>query len=788
MAITDSPQLLVIVLTFLYVVFIFRRLFDRLIVHYLPLGIGCVSGIVICDIFGGMKGLPYITFDRERAIWEVAADVVVSYCVACVAILNLDIVPFKQLMFLHPGVVILFCLLETLFFQLHKPSDLPLKKIWRLYERRCIRWPVRLSILDCGGQEIYHAAHHIYMTAHSTYLIVFRLIDLDQHFASALSRIRFWLASVAAHAQHPEARVVLVATHAASVPPARRDEALKRLEAAVTRRYCARLASDVIAIDNAERSESEEGIRRLRQVIWDTATKAEFVRQPSRVSWFHFADYINNIKWRHRKATTDSLVTTRSALWKDLQIPCRLSNRGEFGRMLRLFHDRGDIFTDLCSQDLNGSVLLDPTILERAARCLIPRNNKPRRVFFSHERLNSHLRHLEVDTDSLLAMLETLGFVLPLGDSSQYLVPQNLSKRPAGTEPLIQDPSFVFRFDFEDFDPQAIFFRLLSKMLDAGLNQSDLRRNAALFRSQNGSRFSLEIDDDFRLWLRSSDNDEESALGTAYFVLGLLQRVCRRHFQFAAFQMQAPCECSKAAQATDCSDADFVTVVDFQEWPCSRLTRRFPSRRLSYICNHDPTLLSSLDGGRLSADRRAQVDAKVSAASGLQMPEAVPTDVFVSCAQQDRHFLFEELLLVLEAPWTLSDVVDDKDPEVKKLLETSLTVSANFCDDASPGMVELWSSAQRRDADLRQASVVLAIVSLFSATDVECREERCKALMLNKPVIPVFLNGCRSPLDLIGVKGLHRPSCEGRELAREFYVPLLRSLQSAAGRREPSGA
>ena len=60
------------------------------------------------------------------------------------------------------------------------------------------------------------------------------------------------------------ARIVLVATHAASVTPAWENQALERLEAAVKRKYCARLACGVIGIDNAVRSESEEAIGNLR--------------------------------------------------------------------------------------------------------------------------------------------------------------------------------------------------------------------------------------------------------------------------------------------------------------------------------------------------------------------------------------------------------------------------------------------------------------------------------------------------------------------------------------------
>ena len=52
---------------------------------------------------------------RERAIWEVAVDVLVSYVIAGFAIFNLDITPFNRIMFLHPGVVFLFCLIEFLF-------------------------------------------------------------------------------------------------------------------------------------------------------------------------------------------------------------------------------------------------------------------------------------------------------------------------------------------------------------------------------------------------------------------------------------------------------------------------------------------------------------------------------------------------------------------------------------------------------------------------------------------------------------------------------------------------
>ena len=81
---------------------------------------------------------------------------------------------------------------------------------------------VTFAMWDLGGQRVFYAFQHIFLTEFGVYLVVFKLTDWAGPKATAstrkesLSYIRFWLRSVKMHA--PEAPVFIAGTRTDGTP------------------------------------------------------------------------------------------------------------------------------------------------------------------------------------------------------------------------------------------------------------------------------------------------------------------------------------------------------------------------------------------------------------------------------------------------------------------------------------------------------------------------------------------------------------------------------------------
>ena len=63
---------------------------------------------------------------------------------------------------------------------------------------------VTLSLWDYGGQEVFYALHHLFLTRYGVYIVVFNMKDMcssapRQSVDECLRFVRFWLSSIAVH-------------------------------------------------------------------------------------------------------------------------------------------------------------------------------------------------------------------------------------------------------------------------------------------------------------------------------------------------------------------------------------------------------------------------------------------------------------------------------------------------------------------------------------------------------------------------------------------------------------
>ena len=63
---------------------------------------------------------------------------------------------------------------------------------------------------DFGGQEVFYALHHLFLTQQGIYLVVFSLKDLRDDEAATLKYVKYWLESIRIHGK--DAPVFVVGT------------------------------------------------------------------------------------------------------------------------------------------------------------------------------------------------------------------------------------------------------------------------------------------------------------------------------------------------------------------------------------------------------------------------------------------------------------------------------------------------------------------------------------------------------------------------------------------------
>ena len=122
-----------------------------------------------------------------------------------------------------------------------------------------------LSFWDFGGQDIYHATHQFFLTDRSLFLLVWSPRLGHDH-----SRVRYWLDIITARA--PTARILLIATHCATLRP---DLPLQE----ICRTYPRIVGS--FAVDCDPRT----GIDELRRAVADEASQLPLMGLPWPLAW-----------------------------------------------------------------------------------------------------------------------------------------------------------------------------------------------------------------------------------------------------------------------------------------------------------------------------------------------------------------------------------------------------------------------------------------------------------------------------------------------------------------------
>ncbi|XP_038049629.1 uncharacterized protein LOC119723151 [Patiria miniata] len=373
-------------------------------------------------------------------------------------------------------------------------STFPVKLIREQMKAVLQRQPIletKLSLWDFAGDTLYHCTHHVFMPDRALYVIVFNLHAAVSDEDGQLQKLLFWLHSVCAHARHPDAVIIIVGTHKASVPEAHRLRFTEELHRRITSPFCHRLVLNplddkpLFLVENSQ--PVDDDFKQLRAEIFRRVESAEYAQERYPIKYLHFYREIQN---RRKLAETEcaACVMSLDQIRDTARDTCDVTSQDDLKNMLRFFGEAGEIIHKDDDDILRQHVVLDPQFLVDVMKKLvrIPRGCKRSHRFAVNWRdyessgiINEGLlQHIYGDMLHLVPLLTKLlqayDLMCPVASvfnpncsQKSFLVPAML---PPYRGELVefwnpQSNEEAFYFDFGFFDPSTVYYRLLTRCL-----------------------------------------------------------------------------------------------------------------------------------------------------------------------------------------------------------------------------------------------------------------------------------------------------------------------------------
>jgi hypothetical protein len=344
--------------------------------------------------------------------------------------------------------------------------------------------PVKLTLLDHAGQDIFYTLHHLFINRFGVYVVVFNMEWLNdesnkkQEVEEHLSFLRFWLNSIFVHAQSPlgyegdaVAPIILVGTHKDKV---RNPVDHGNIHTLLCRELKHSPAWDFVV--KFKEGETHEGpnrglcffpvtckrqhgvedavLQQLRAYIQKQVTKEEYVKYMVPMEWIRVMDKIQEIK--DKFASFESVAR----IAQECGVPSLpgLSLEDELVYLLKLLTEYG-LLMHHSEPSLRNLVILDPFsfLVDPASRIICNHENEyhvPKEIMAALEThklreavndlrerallqpnlLMSIWSDIGVDMASKLKRLLTkYGLIVPVidksSDSSLYIVPSLLKAK-----------------------------------------------------------------------------------------------------------------------------------------------------------------------------------------------------------------------------------------------------------------------------------------------------------------------------------------------------------------------
>lgn len=222
---------------------------------------------------------------------------------------------------------------------------------------------VSFTIWDYGGQEVFYALHHIFLTDNGLYLVVFDMAELKSPDGQgeAIRTLKFWLKSIRLHA--PYAPIALIGTHLDQI-----DKADLSVISSIIRNKVQIVeypqcmtgpkGRPFFPINNS--APDKDQIAELRKRIVNVALDQVYVREQVPLAWLKIYEDLMQCKKQYVLSSDVAYIA-----WQYGQKP------GQVSEMLRYFHEAGVVVYLEASEELQHIVVIDPQwLLDKLARVI----------------------------------------------------------------------------------------------------------------------------------------------------------------------------------------------------------------------------------------------------------------------------------------------------------------------------------------------------------------------------------------------------------------------------------
>ncbi|XP_033114595.1 uncharacterized protein LOC117115053 [Anneissia japonica] len=270
---------------------------------------------------------------------------------------------FPVLVYIVP--LISFIVYECLaYIKVRNTLDVPLSHICQSLKaqfRNESYLDARLSLWDFAGQKIYYNTHHLFMPKQGVYLILFNAAEAVRNPEKQIKRLKFWLQSVAMHAEVGNVVVLLVGTRRESVRDMNSLLDFSRLaKVHLYKRFSKFIAfhpsgNMLFYVENALNKDEE--IKTLRKVIHNEITNMKYFHEKFSVKYLLFNEILN--KFRLKK----SIITSLDTISEEAKTACGIMPQNELRQFLNFFDKSGDVIYKEHDKVLQNYVICDPQML-----------------------------------------------------------------------------------------------------------------------------------------------------------------------------------------------------------------------------------------------------------------------------------------------------------------------------------------------------------------------------------------------------------------------------------------
>jgi serine/threonine protein kinase/GTPase SAR1 family protein len=281
--------------------------------------------------------------------------------------------------------------------------------------------PLRINLLDFGGQDAFDNLHHLYVTRDSVYVLVFNMECVVGSKSTAetrqqcIRRLSFWLNSIYLHARGLDeskqggfsvAPVILVGTHKDKVPDAKDHERIKQILdhefnsspiwSHVVPFHGGTVSSgrgllNFFPVDNKRKQRDgqpvDDVVREMQAAVQKSLEEEEYLKAKVPLQWLRVFDAL--MLEKEQCDVPFKFLTDVEQIASDCGLPfCGLSLQEEVLRMLKYFNDLGLLMYRDCPS-LHHLVVLD------TFRCLV----NPASIVMCQHNIHKLPVHLEANKD-----------------------------------------------------------------------------------------------------------------------------------------------------------------------------------------------------------------------------------------------------------------------------------------------------------------------------------------------------------------------------------------------------